>query len=137
MKAILIKSCKRIKEEHKKLLPDLFADSYDTLVYPLEHCLEFYDRDGLVGAMRIEYRDPKLSKKFKPVFSLWIYYFEIVPGKRRLGYGKKIIEYIKKSLPIYRIELTNWNENSMKFWWAQGFRKPDKHSNTLISIVKR
>ena len=115
MKAILIKSCKRIKEEHKKLLPDLFADSYD---YPLEHCLEFYDRDGLVGAMRIEYRDPRLSKKFKPVFSLWIYYFEIVPEKRRLGYRKKIIEYIKKFLPIYRIELTNWSEDSMKSWWA-------------------
>lgn len=129
------KARKTLPDKIKNKLPDLFKHS-GTFTYNLEHYFEYWEGESLVGAIQLEYRDPMLVK-FKPVFSLFIYNFEIVPEERGKGYGKRIIESLIKDLPIYEIELTYWNDKSRKFWWSLGFRVVNKETRTMKKKIKR
>ena len=133
---VLFRKAKKVLPDRiKNKLPDLFKYS-GTLIYDLEHYFEYWEGKKLVGAVQLEYRDPMLVK-FKPVFSLFIYNFEIVPEERGKGYGKRIIESLIKNLPIYEIELTYWNDESRKFWWSLGFRVVDKETRTMKKKIKK
>ena len=132
---LIRKAKKKLPDKTRNKLPDLFKHS-GTLTYDLEHYFEYWEGKKLVGAVQLEYRNPILVK-FKPVFSLFIYNFEIVPGERRKGYGKKIIENLMKNLPIYEIELTYWNDDSRKFWRSLGFRVIDKETGTMKKKIKK
>lgn len=133
---ILFRKAKKVLPDGiKNKLPDLFKYS-GTLIYDLEHYFEYWEGKKLVGAVQLEYRDPMLVK-FKPVFSLFIYNFEIVPEERGKGYGKRIIENLIKNLPIYEIELTYWNDESRKFWWSLGFRVVNKETKTMKKKIKK
>ena len=129
------KARKTLPDKTRNKLPDLFKYS-GTLVYNLEHYFEYWEGKKLVGAVQLEYRDPILVK-FKPVFSLFVYNFEIVPEERGKGYGKRIIENLIKNLPIYEIELTYWNDESRKFWWSLGFRVVNKEIRTMKKKIKK
>ncbi len=133
---ILLRKAKKVLPDTiRNKLPDLFKYS-GTLTYNLEHYFEYWKGKKLVGAVQLEYRDPVLVK-FKPVFSLFIYNFEIVPEERGKGYGKKIIESLIKDLPIYEIELTYWTDESRKFWWSLGFRVVNKETRTMKKKIKK
>ena len=126
---------KKLSNKVKNKLPDLFKHS-GTLIYNLEHYFECWEGKDLIGAIQLEYDKPVLVK-FKPQFSLFIYNFEIVPGKRNKGYGKTIIENLLPELPIYEVELMYWNEDSRRFWSKLGFRVINKETKLMKKKIKK
>ena len=140
----MISQVQIVNKFSKRILKDFPEVTYthtrdrDSEVY-----YKFINDDGLVvGAVSLEYESFKLSKDGVPLWEIFISGFEINRKLRGNGYGKEILEWIERNLPIYKIELCHRTESaddsaSLHFWRHMGFYKPNKGYHTLTKTIKQ